>query len=66
MKDERLGSIRIADHNGRSRYRYKYNIRFDIKRSYEEIDRGIKRFYCVPKFYKKVILRIKEEMKKYV
>ena len=62
MRDRKLGSIRIGDHTGRKRYRYKYNIRFDIRKSFTETDRKVKRFYCPPKEYKKIIKKIKEEM----
>lgn len=41
-------SIRIGNHNGREKYKYKYNIRFDIKTGYSEIDNGIERYYYAP------------------
>lgn len=31
FEDPRFGSIRISDHQGISKYQYKYNIRSDIK-----------------------------------
>ena len=34
-----LGSIRISDHDGKERYKYKYNVRTDIKEYYEENNR---------------------------
>lgn len=62
MENKRLGSIRIGDHDGRKKYKYKYNVRFDMLKPSTEIDRGVKRFYCPPKQYKKIIKKIKEEM----
>lgn len=29
--DQRIGSVRIGDHDGREQYKYKYNIRIDNK-----------------------------------
>ena len=46
----------------RKKYKYKYNVRFDMLDSFTEIDRNVKRFYCPPKQYKKIIKKIKEEM----
>jgi len=43
--DTRMRSLRIGDHNGREKYRYKWNLRFDVKDSFEETDRGVHRFY---------------------
>ena len=44
FKDERLGSIRIADHTGRTKYRYKWNLEIDGKTRVAE-DRGVTRHY---------------------
>ena len=62
MENKRLGSIRISDHEGRKKYKYKYNVRFDMLDSFTEIDRNVKRFYCPPKQYRKIIKKINEEM----
>lgn len=32
FEDQRMGSIRIGDHNGRERLKYKYNVRSDVKK----------------------------------
>lgn len=58
--DERLRSIRIGNHNGRSKYRYKWNLRSDVKRHYTENDRGATRFYFnmdteLPMFIQRVL-----------
>lgn len=42
-----LGSLRIADHEGRSKYRYRWNLRSDLKASYNYRDRGVVRYYYV-------------------
>lgn len=38
-------SIRVSDHNGKEKYRYKYNIRKDIDEKYEELDNDYMRKY---------------------
>lgn len=43
--DNRLKSVRISDHEGRSKYRYKWNFRADLKLAKILIDRGVRRFY---------------------
>jgi hypothetical protein len=40
-----LRTIRIGDHNGRFKYRYKWNLRSDILKSHIEMDRWFERFY---------------------
>ena len=53
FKDARNSSIRIADHEGKSKYRYKWNVRTDknFRKKYGtgwKKDRGIYRYYCIP------------------
>lgn len=38
-------SIRVSDHNGREKYKYKYNIRKDIDEKYSEKDGIYDRYY---------------------
>jgi len=38
-------SLRIGDHDGREKYKYKFNLRSDIENFYEEIDKNIRRYY---------------------
>lgn len=45
FKDERMGSIRVGDHDGREKYKYKFNVRADIKKSYMHKDAEIWRLY---------------------
>ena len=45
FEDNRIGSIRLADHTGRGKYRYRFNVRSDIPESYTENDRGVLRYY---------------------
>lgn len=45
FKDRLLGSIRIGDHTGKEKYRYKFNIRDDMKKFSVKNDRGVRRFY---------------------
>lgn len=44
FNDSRLRSLRIGDHPGRSRYRYKWNLRTDVETS-RDIDGGVNRYY---------------------
>jgi len=53
-----IGSIRIGDHDGRSKLRYKYNVRSDIKKSYWDKEKGIFRFYISTKNWTKLIPEI--------
>lgn len=46
FENEALRSIRIADHEGRERYRYKYNLRRDIYKAEWKKEDGIWRYYC--------------------
>jgi hypothetical protein len=55
FKDNRLGSIRIGDHKGISKYKYKYNIRCDITFNGWKKDNGVWRFYTNISSYEKVI-----------
>lgn len=46
FEDERIGSLRIADHPGRKRYRYRWNLITDgLDRPEKLNDRGINRWY---------------------
>ena len=53
-----IGSIRIGDHDGRSKLRYKYNVRSDIKKSYWDKEKGIFRFYISSKNWTDLIPEI--------
>jgi hypothetical protein len=53
-----MKSLRVSDHPGRKKYTYKWNLRSDIDRSYEEIDRGVKRFYYHVSDLKKMIVHM--------
>lgn len=45
FKNERLRSLRISDHDGYDKYKYKWNIRSDVNKMYVDNDNNIKRFY---------------------
>jgi len=60
---KKLGSIRIANHNGRTKYRYIFNLREDIEKRYSQRDRGIIRYYIPYDDYVSLILAIKHKMK---
>ena len=45
FKDNRMCSIRIGNHNGREKYKYKFNMRSDIRRKRLEKDKEIWRLY---------------------
>ncbi len=44
FRDEGMKSIRIGDHTGREKYKYKWNLEIDGSRRIE-FDRGVERFY---------------------
>lgn len=44
FNDPELRSLRIGDHEGRAKYRYKWNLRFDLD-SKTLVDNGVTRFY---------------------
>lgn len=45
FEDARLRSVRISDHPGREKYRYKWNLLTNIGEAYTEWDRGVTRSY---------------------
>jgi hypothetical protein len=45
FKNPMLCSIRLADHPGKQKLRYKYNVRSDITKSYQGREDGAYRFY---------------------
>lgn len=48
-----IGSLRVGDHSGIEKYRYKWNLRHDIDKYYEELDQGvIRRYYPIAQFDK--------------
>lgn len=59
--DERLRSVRVADHPGRDKYKYKWNVRVDAKFSepWLEVDNGIERYYYPSRCIKELIKDIK-------
>lgn len=50
--------IRIADHKGKKKYKYRYNVMNDLEKDYKTIDRGFERYYFTPKNIRKMVLRI--------
>lgn len=45
FKDTRLGQLRISNHSGREKYRFKWNLWTYGGGTYEEFDRGVRRFH---------------------
>lgn len=45
FKDQRMGKCRIGDHNERSRYGYRWQIRADISNPFEDSSKGHRQFY---------------------
>lgn len=60
FEDARLCSLRIGDHDGKEKYKYKWNLRFDIKDSYETQDGGVRRFYFPTTQISKFIARLRK------
>jgi hypothetical protein len=50
--------IRIADHRGKHKYRYRYNVMIDLEKNHLDTDRGFKRYYFKPSDINKLILQI--------
>lgn len=55
-----VGSIRIADHKGIPKYKYKWNLISGIKTKYTKFDRGTERFYYPTKQVKLMCKDIKD------
>ena len=53
--DQRMCSIRIGNHRGRNKLRYKYNLRSDINREQWKKDGDIWRFYLKLENWKSLI-----------
>jgi len=66
FKEPLLGSIRISDHSGNQKYRYSYNIRFDIERSHTTRDGGITRHYIKNTDVKKILPVLLDKKQEYV
>lgn len=60
FRDSRLRSVRVGDHDGREKYRYKWNLRSDIPSSFERNDRTICRFYFTFNNISAFVKRVKE------
>ena len=60
FEDARLCSLRIGDHDGKEKYKYKWNLRFDIKDSYETWDGGVRRFYFPITQVSKFVTRLRK------
>ena len=64
FEDERLRSLRVGDHPGRSKYRYKWNLRLDLEKSYVDNHEGIIRYYYCYKELDKMILHMQNYLAK--
>lgn len=55
--DQRMGSLRLGDHPGRSKLKYKYNLRSDISNKHKRWlkDKGTWRFYLQLNSWKEII-----------
>lgn len=60
FEDQRLCSLRIGDHDGKERYRYKWNLRSDYTKFKVKIDNGIKRFFFPWEEWSRLVDRIVE------
>lgn len=61
--NELLRQIRIGDHDGREKYKYKWNLRNDIPKEFIDIDKGISRYYYTFFDVDKLINDIKNKYK---
>jgi len=60
FKDKRLRSVRIADHNGRAKYRYKWNIFKGYKEDSVKYDKGVRRYFFSFGQFDKFLIRIRQ------
>lgn len=59
FKDERIGSLRIADHPGRKKYKYRWNLCIDYMHESESIhDRGTTRWFYIGRDLYKMLRHI--------
>lgn len=68
FKDQRMCSIRLGDHNGRGKLKYKYNIRVDLPLGYNkwQKDGDIWRLFLSSDQWKEIVpvlLKRKDEVK---
>ena len=45
FEDERLRSLRVGDHGGKTKYRYKWNLRLDMHKFERTVKKGAVRFF---------------------
>jgi hypothetical protein len=55
-----MGSVRIGDHDGIEKYKYKWNVRFDLNQNGWKKEGEHWRFYCTPDSIAPLILKLKE------
>jgi len=55
FKDPRMGKLRISTHEERSRYGYRWQLRTDVKVSYEDTIKGHKQFFYPADEYMRAI-----------
>lgn len=64
FNDSRMCSIRLGDHEGKSEYKYKYNVRSDVKKSYAKKENDIWRLYYPVHDLQKLYTDIEERHKR--
>lgn len=62
--DGRLRSLRIGDHPGRRKYRYKWNLCLDLMFAFDDDDRGVTRFYYPSNEVEEMIQRMVNYLRK--
>ena len=45
FEDERLRSLRVGDHGGKKKYRYKWNLRLDMHKYSTTVNKGVIRYF---------------------
>ena len=56
--DTGMGSIRVADHRGKSEYRYRWNLDVTMTGSKSIVDRGVTRHFYGPDAYDQMVYDI--------
>ena len=58
FSDASMGSIRVADHRGKSEYRYRWNLDVTMTGSKSIVDRGVTRHFYGPDAYDPMVYDI--------
>ena len=64
FKDERLRSLRVGDHGGKKKYRYKWNLRLDMHKFEKTVKKGAVRYFYPIDQLPQLILHMQRYLRK--